>query len=185
MSHLLSMTSLIPKSDDIWENKFYNSSSCQLAIPNFLVRLKSFNVNANVEIKPSLFHSSGSRSSETSPIDLTDLPSWSLRYHLIVFSPSCDLQPLAVTWRNIDARDLTRCPTTPLSLTDECSIKFCWLSLTCKSFRFWSYPAKNTCYCWRIVDGTAFHSTRKEICLNGSFILYPISYILYPISSPF
>ena len=81
--------------------------------------------------------------SETSPIDLADphpdlhpdlLPN--LRPDLrdiicvIVFSPSCDLQPLAVTWRNIDARDPTRCLTTPLSLTDECSMKFCWLSLT-------------------------------------------------------
>ena len=77
--------------------------------------------------------------SETSPIDLAD-PHPDLRPDLlpdlrdiicvIVFSPSCDLQPLAVTWRNIDARDPTRCLTTPLSLTDECSMKFCWLSLT-------------------------------------------------------
>ena len=32
---------------------------------------------------------------------------------VIVFSPSCDLQPPAMTWRNIDARDLTRCLNTP------------------------------------------------------------------------
>ena len=86
---------------------------------------------------------------------------WDIIWCVIVFSPSCDLQPLAVTWRNIDARDLTRClkhPPPPL-VTHIWVHNEILLTFRRNSFRFWSHMPAQNIYYWS--NHSTIHQTTK------------------------